>query len=265
MRLQLLSDLHLETEQYEPRPAPSAELLVLAGDIDSEWLGLERFRGWPVTVVFVAGNHEFDGRDLPSARAELRQRCADLGIVCLERDAVVVEASDGQTVRLLGTTRWADFECFGAAGRPKAMRAGAYFQRLMAATVEGRPFDAEALREEALVCRSWLAGELRRPRGDWDTTVVVTHFAPSLASADPRYGAQSATASFCNADDDLVVLADLWLHGHVHCRHDYRMARAGGGSTRVVCNARGHERRGEAAGHDPLRVVDTKEAMRAPS
>ena len=35
MRLQLLSDLHLETEVFEPRPAPGAELLVLAGDIDS--------------------------------------------------------------------------------------------------------------------------------------------------------------------------------------------------------------------------------------
>ena len=35
MRLQLLSDLHLETEVFEPQPAPGAELLVLAGDIDA--------------------------------------------------------------------------------------------------------------------------------------------------------------------------------------------------------------------------------------
>ena len=33
MKLQLLSDLHLETEAFEPLPAPGAELLVLAGDI----------------------------------------------------------------------------------------------------------------------------------------------------------------------------------------------------------------------------------------
>ncbi|MGZ5157380.1 MAG: metallophosphoesterase, partial [Caldimonas sp.] len=43
MRLQLLSDLHLETEQFDPQPAPGAELLVLAGDIDSDWTALERF------------------------------------------------------------------------------------------------------------------------------------------------------------------------------------------------------------------------------
>jgi hypothetical protein len=44
VRLQLLSDLHLETEDFEPQPAPDAELLVLGGDIDSTWAGLSRFR-----------------------------------------------------------------------------------------------------------------------------------------------------------------------------------------------------------------------------
>ena len=49
--------------------------------------------------------------------------------------------------------------------------------------------------------------------------------------------------------------ADLWIHGHLHCRHDYRVRRAGG-STRVVCNARGHEWRGEAEGHAPLLILE---------
>ncbi len=45
MKLQLLSDLHLETETFDPEPAPGAELLVLAGDIDATWAGLARFAG----------------------------------------------------------------------------------------------------------------------------------------------------------------------------------------------------------------------------
>jgi len=52
MRLQLLSDLHLEIEAFDPEPAPGAELLVLAGDIDSNWDGLGRFRDWPVPIIF---------------------------------------------------------------------------------------------------------------------------------------------------------------------------------------------------------------------
>ena len=67
MRLQLLSDLHLETEAFTPQPAPQAELLVLAGDIDSSWAALERFASWPNPVLFVAGNHEFDRRELNTA------------------------------------------------------------------------------------------------------------------------------------------------------------------------------------------------------
>jgi hypothetical protein len=135
------------------------------------------------------------------------------------------------------------------------MRAASYYMRVMRATSHGAPFDAAAVRVEALTCRAWLAAELARTRGDWDATVVVTHFAPSLQSADPRYGAVPGTASFCNADDALLPQAELWIHGHLHCRQDYRVAHAGG-ATRVVCNARGHAHKGEAEGYDPLCVYE---------
>ena len=108
-----------------------------------------------------------------------------------------------------------------------------------------------------LACAAWLQTELERPaQGRWDKTVVVTHFGPSLRSADPRYGQQPGTASFCNADDELIPRADLWLHGHLHCRHDYRVARAGRAPTRVVCNARGLEGKNEHLGHDGLLTLD---------
>lgn len=256
MRLQLLSDLHLETEAYEPVPAPGAELLVLAGDIDSTWAALERFAGWPVPVLFVAGNHEFDHRDLDEAWPALRRRCEALGLDLVEREQRLLRGADGRAIRFLGTVRWCDFDAFGAAGRAKAMRAGEYFARVMRTTRGGALFGSDAVREEALACRHWLEEALRAPRQDWDATVVVTHFAPSLRSLDRRYGRQPSTASFCNADDDLLPLADLWLHGHVHCRHDYEVPRAGGGAARVVSHARGHGGRGEPEGYDGQRLIE---------
>ena len=45
MRLQLLSDLHLETEAFDPQPAPDADVLILAGDIDSDLARLRALRG----------------------------------------------------------------------------------------------------------------------------------------------------------------------------------------------------------------------------
>jgi hypothetical protein len=252
MKIQLLSDLHLESEDFEPEPNPQADLLVLAGDIDSTWRGYERFAGWPTPVLVVAGNHEFDGRELNDAWPALRDRCARFGLRLLEREATVLTAHDGRRIRFVGTVRWCDFELFGPARLQAALRAGGYFQRVMRATQGGAPFDAPAVRREALDCRAWLAGALAEPPvGRWDTTVAITHFAPSLRSADPRYGSQNGTASFCNADDGLLPGAALWLHGHLHCRHDYRV-----GATRVVSQARGLALRNEAEGFEADKLIE---------
>ena len=257
VKLQLLSDLHLETETFEPAPAPGAELLVLAGDIDATWAGYARFAHWPVPVWVVAGNHEFDGRELNQAWPALRAHCASYGLRLLQREAALFTAASGQRIRVLGATRWSDFDLFGAAQRPRAERAAGYFLRLMNATRNGRPIDAAGVRAEGQACRAWLETELgATARGRWDKTVVITHFAPSLHSADPRYGRQPGTASFCNADDDLIPRADLWLHGHLHCRHDYRVQRAGQAPSRVVCQARGLVNKGEEVGLDAGKLIE---------
>ena len=137
MRLQLLSDLHLETEAFDPTPAPDAELLVLAGDVDSSWQGLQKFRGWPVPILFVPGNHEYDQRDIDTARAGLVDLAADLGLTMLDDTALVIADGEGRRVRFLGSTRWSDFDVFGEAMRSKAMRAASYFQRGMGSTRHG--------------------------------------------------------------------------------------------------------------------------------
>jgi len=257
LKLQLLSDLHLESEDFEPRPTPGAGLLVLAGDIDASWQGFERFAGWPVPVLFVAGNHEFDGRELNQAWPALRAEVQRLGWTMLEREALILDDRSGRRGRFVGSIRWSDFDLFGEAGRSAAMRAAAYFMRLMQATRDGEAFDAQAVRAESLACRAWLHDTLSDPaHGRWDKTVVVTHFAPSLRSADPRYGRQPGTASFCNADDDLLPLADLWLHGHLHCRHDYFVPRPGHAPTRVVCQARGLASKGEDLGFEVDKLIE---------
>lgn len=262
MKIQVLSDLHLETEDFTARAAPQADLLVLAGDVDSTWAGLAQFENWPVPIIFVPGNHEFDGRDVDEALQGLRVRCQQLGLCLLERDTTVVTAPDGRRIRFVGTTRWSDFDLFGLAHRPKSMRAATYYVRVMRSTRLGLPFDPESVRAEALRCREWLDHTLRQApevdatgRPAWDSTVAITHYGPSLRSADPRYGQQPGTASFCNADDDLLPLVPLWIHGHLHCRHDYTVPHAHG-VTRVISNARGHSRKGEADHYNGLYSIE---------
>jgi DNA repair exonuclease SbcCD nuclease subunit len=257
MKIQLLSDLHLEVHPaWVPTPAPGADLLVLAGDIgsyqsgsllsDSDF-GLARFsprHGWPTPVFFIPGNHEYDGMDFDVAHARLRETCARLGITWLEREVIVWP---GGNLRFIGTTLWTDFDALASATKQltlqlkaldKAFRAANYYLKKTATTRHGLPMLAPAVREQALLCHAWLAQALAVPFDG--KTVVVTHFAPSLLSADPRYGLTPGTAGFCNALDDLLPLAQLWLHGHLHAPSNYVAA-----GCRVIANPLGYARKNE--------------------
>ena len=255
MKIQLLSDLHLEANpDFLPQPAPGADLLVLAGDVGSyqrrrdgsamaevDW-GLGRFAGWPVPVLFVPGNHEYDALDVDEAHAGLRAACERHGLRWLERETWVWRG-----VRFVGTTLWTDYDVFGQ--REKAFRAANHYLNKMASQRHGALFDAAAMRTLALDCQDWLQAALAAPFDG--PTVVVTHFAPTLHSMDPRYGPTPGTAGFCNGLDALLPRADLWLHGHLHCPTDARVGRC-----RIVANPLGYADKGEQAAFDPLRCIE---------
>ena len=282
MNIQLLSDLHLESNpHFMARPVPGADLLVLAGDIGSYQngsqlltlgiadFGLARFSplpvaqggaAWPTPVFFVPGNHEYDGLDFDEAHARLRTACERLGMVWLERQTVVL-----QGVRFIGCTLWTDFDALTTERaftsevtlteqlklRGKALRAANFYLNKNHSLRAGVPLLADAVREQGLASQAWLRQALAVPfEGE---TVVVTHFAPSLRSADPRYGLSPGTAGFCNALDDLLPLAQLWLHGHLHCPNDYVY-----NGCRVVANPLGYARKGEQAAFKPGLLIAAK-------
>ncbi|MGN8082165.1 MULTISPECIES: metallophosphoesterase [Variovorax] len=275
MKLQLLSDLHLESNpHFRAEPLPGADMLVLAGDIGSYQqgsrlidpdFGLGRFsprNGWPVPVIYVPGNHEYDNVDFDETHERLRALCDELEIIWLERESRVIEG-----VRFVGTTLWADFDALaeptdGLAEalkkRGKAMRAADFYLEKAATMRNGELFLAAQLREQALACQEWLTQALAEPFDG--TTVVITHFAPSLESGDPRYGLTPGTAGFCNALDALLPHAQLWLHGHLHCPSDYVK-----NGCRVVANPLGYARNGEQEGYRPqllIEVPDTRQPQR---
>jgi predicted phosphodiesterase len=259
MKIQLLSDLHLEANpDFQPAPAPGADLLVLAGDVGSyqvrrdgstmvepDW-GLRRFADWPVPVLFVPGNHEYDALDVDDAHAGLREACDRLGLIWLERETRVM-----QGVRFVGTTLWSDYDALG--DRQKAFRAANHYLVKMASERHGRLFDAQAMRELALQCQQWLRSALDETFTG--TTVVITHFAPTLHSMDPRYGMSPGTAGFCNALDDWLPRADLWLHGHLHCPTDVVV-----GCCRIVANPLGYSDKNEQAGFLPQQLIEVPDA-----
>jgi len=280
LRLQLVSDLHLESQpEWQLEAVPGADILVLAGDVGSYHsrsllneadFGLARFaptRGPWRAVLYVPGNHEYDDQDFDKAHQHLQAACHRWGITWLEREAVVIDG-----VRFVGTTLWSDFDALAPAGtnladdrvvhRQRAFAAANMYFRQYAFFRQGKRVLAAGVRDHALACQTWLRNTLTQPCTE--PTVVITHFAPSLRSADPRFGLVPSTASFCNALDDLLPLADLWLHGHVHCAVDYidTQPRAGRShQCRVVANPLGYFHAGEGEQFRPQLLIDAPPAV----
>jgi hypothetical protein len=233
---------------------------VLAGDVGSYQsgsllvdgdFGLGQFsplKGWPTPVVFVPGNHEYDGMDFDIAHVRLRSTCERLGIIWLEREVWLSPWTDahGRPIRLIGTTLWTDFDALKS--RDKAFRAANYYLRKTGTTRSGELFLAESVRAQALECQHWLRSALQTAFEG--STVAITHFAPSLRSADARYGSTPGTAGFCNALDDLLPYAQLWLHGHLHAPSDYVHQ-----GCRVVANPLGYARKNEQSHFKPNETI----------
>jgi predicted phosphodiesterase len=274
MRIQLFSDLHLERyPAFQPELRLDADVIVIAGDIGSYQdgsrlggadFGLERFApalgATGAQVLYVPGNHEYDGLEFDAAHSRLRETCARLGITWLDRETVTI----GQ-VRFIGTTLWADFDALAAGHEPakqlklreKAIRAANFYLNKNTTLRDGAPVLADGWRAMSLDCQAWLRAALAVPFDG--LTVAVTHFAPSLKSADPRYGVTPGTAGFCNALDDLLPLADVWMHGHLHCLNDYVVSgveNARSWACRVVANPLGYLSKGEQEGFRPDLVIE---------
>ncbi len=251
MKIQILSDLHLNVAEMEP-PLTDADIVVLAGDIARPERAIAWARQFSQPVVYIPGNHEYYGGSLAGVGQRLRAAAEGSNVCILDCGAAVFGR-----VRILGCTLWSDFRLFAEAERQQQSRAEA--TRLMYDFSRVRiDDDAPDLFTPALSAdlfdraSAWLHTALQVPYEG--TTVVVTHHAPCTRSVHPKYADSPITPAFVSDLDELVAGsgAALWIHGHVHDSHDYRI-----GATRVLCNPRGYGKDGvnENPRFDPALTV----------
>lgn len=239
MNIYLASDLHVEFHGNWFNPPEAADVIVLAGDIDTRGKILTVAKQMrdrcQVPVVVVLGNHEFYGTDYVSHLARLRAQAASMdGIHLLERDCVVIDG-----VRFLGCTLWTNFQIHGARHADECMheavRSIADFSSIK---FEGERFLPE--HAAGLFRRSydWLQAQLATPFGG--ATVVVSHFLPHRAGIHRIHSKERdfLTAYFTVDCSDLMDIypIDAWLHGHTHNSIDLLLDNG----VRLVSNMRGY-------------------------
>ena len=260
VKIRVLSDLHLESNQPDTIAHADADLVVLAGDIHNHAEGLrwaaETFDPG-VPVVYVPGNHEYYDGEFGALETAMRDAAHTIDHVHYLNNGVYVDPQE--RFRVLGTTLWTDFSLFGAdaASIARSIEAGERvmldFKGLIQVTWphnaalhaggeperDFTPANAIALHRQS---RAWLEARLATPVAG--KTIVVTHHAPHLRSLAERYAEDLASAGFVTDMAELVrPPVDLWIHGHTHTSFDY----VTDSGTHVVCNPRGyvHRRTGE--------------------
>lgn len=234
MRLQIASDLHHEmavvsNDASRPlRAEPSADVLVLAGDIHEGTRAVELYGGYPIPVVYVHGNHEAYSQRYPELLSTLAERSRGTAVHFLQERAIVIGG-----VRFLGACMWTDFGLFPQRVDDSIHAAAERvtdYRRIYRGNGLLQPEDTLAYNRRS---SDWLGAQLDK---EFDgKTVVVTHHAPSRLSIPNRYHEHPLAPAYASDLTALAAKVELWIHGHVHASSDYTI-----GPCRVICNPRGY-------------------------
>jgi len=246
MRIQYISDLHLECSQFFVEK--NGDVLVLAGDIFSGH-SLERFEEFMErtmglgfkAVLFVLGNHEGYGWSIPEAKSllcKLDTEYADFWF--LDRSGVTIS---GQ--RFIGASLWS------GPGQNAAIHARLYindYRAIHGWTIEDHVH--EHWKDLAYLDSAMVKGD-----------VVITHFPPTYNGVDvARFGGDVLNSWFVNDLNHIMAQRSpkLWISGHTHHVWDEMV-----GVTRDVGNCRGYTRThastgqltGEVKAFNPTRAI----------
>lgn len=238
VKVQILSDLHVDVAPYTHVAAPGAGIVLVAGDVCERlseralvWLAAE-VKSRDVEVVYVPGNHDYWRTNITTELARARQAAAELGIHLLaEGEAVIIHG-----VKIIGATLWTDYAISGWPER--AMHDAATSMndhRKIRIGPRYRRFTPYVVRSVHIRQKANIEAELSQPHDG--PTLVVSHHAPHPKSLMHGEVREVIDAAYASDLTDLIQQhqPDLWVHGHIHKSHDYQV-----GATRVICNPRGY-------------------------
>jgi Icc-related predicted phosphoesterase len=238
--LGLINDLHLEGSNLELHN-PGWDYLVIAGDLSADLKVMQHFFAYhapsDIPVIYVLGNHEYEGRRLDSTVEQIREMTRHFeNVFVLDNESIQFDG-----VKFIGSTLWSNFELDGLENKKEAMKWAKMsivdFTYIFDKNETGQyvsltPEKMVKMNEEA--CR-FLEFELKNNPYP-GSKVVVTHFAPHPNSVHIRHQGQQSSY-WVNNLEHLMGFSDYWLHGHTHNSFNYEVE-----GTKVVCNPRGYSK-----------------------
>ena len=285
MKIQIISDLHLEFDDPPVLANAGADVLVLGGDIflaeyfyrnprfatdvHGKVLDLSDVmnnggysndvRKWREflkhvndnwdAVIYLMGNHEhYSGRWDRTEKTMREELLYFPRIHMLEQDRLVIG-----DIQFLGGTLWTDMNNMDPLTMLSARDMMNDYRTVKDfSSGDFRRLSVNTTVDKHVQTRDWIKMMLAEHKMK---TVVCTHHAPSWQSLHPRFAGQiHMNGCFISNMDDIMLDNDhlaLWTHGHVHDPYDYAV-----GNCRVVCNPRGYPGEHSRSVFNPNLVVE---------
>ena len=268
MKIQLVSDLHLEFADINIQNLNGADVLILSGDIcvaqdlhdhiaadfnpysqgafadlNRKQQRVQRFRDFFkrvsfqfTNVIYVMGNHEHYHGKFDRSRQYFLDEFAKLGITNIHLLDNDTKEIDG--VHFVGGTLWTDMN----KGDPMTVHAIETmmndFRVIRIANEDFRKFLPSRAIREHIKTKQYIKTVLEGLPED-ARVVVVGHHAPSTMSIHEQYKHDTLMNGGYASDLSEFILdrpkIEAWTHGHMHQCFDYTI-----GDTRVLCNPRGY-------------------------
>lgn len=247
MRIQVLSDLHLENAPLGALEDPATNVVVLAGDIARGSAGLEwALDTFTKPLIYVPGNHEYYEQARPALIQKLKRLAHKTQAIILDRESIIIDR-----VEFFGATLWSDFEFYET---PELDMAYAQRNVLDFHIIEegaDELFSPMLAATEFTQSSAWLDAALSDSSAK--NKVVITHHAPSTKSVVSRFAGSPLNPAFASRLEWLIEKhpIDLWIHGHMHTALDYELY-----GTRVVCNPRGYQPYESDNGFEPSKIIE---------
>jgi Icc-related predicted phosphoesterase len=248
MKIQIMSDIHLEFGPCEEIKKTDADVVVLAGDIHTRNQVLKQGLEWIISnfgdkeVVYVLGNHEYWGNKYPKIANDIKNKLEVRGIKnihVLENESVIISGT-----AFHGATLWTD------------MTTGGEMDKLSGMLSEFGMNDFKYIRMDKSYRKIEFADFFRMHKRSLNflkealgkhagmKNVVVTHHCPSRQSLPFDRESDALAQAYVSSLEGFIkeTKPDCWIHGHVHmpCDYDIFHDENKTSKTRVVCNPRGY-------------------------
>lgn len=218
MKVHIISDIHNEFG-ITYLPEAKADMLVIAGDIDSSIYDLKTYLLYMSNlykhVVVVLGNHDYYNKSIRNTHTHLYDLEDNIHI--LNNNSVTIE---GKVI--YGGTMWTDILTADDTSIVKGISDFRLIEELQ------KPNPCNTIRYWHNEFKYFMPKK---------ADMVISHFVPDLEwFTDPRFEGNSINPYFSATDmREFFERTKLWVFGHTHHSVDSYQ-----GNTRFICNPKGY-------------------------